>query len=614
MQQRMKSCARLLLFIPALASAQVFDGADAPAAAPAAAPKEPAKVLGNVAPHLDPGGEMLTFDGKMWSVTNQRLFLARFEKYLAAPESKAVADLAYRAALKGALDALRPNNPGGPDTAAAMRHVLQAAKHPDDAGLCDTLAQTVYGTVLHRRHESRLSALNTVLEKEAMSLTWDIKVSGKPTMAETNITNQTKGKDGSETTTTSTLTDLSRTSRYAKKTIELDATRAANSAKIGASEISSKLEFQALIVQFFLQRRYEHVSIACRLYRNLYEDGSAALELKKGSDVEKMFVNTTGITPTVAALDALSGEFMREVDEGVQSYEFLHERGDLQSASQRLSEAFMLGEYLPRIRTLPRPKKEKVVAFVRDASQLISCLEVKDYTLAETLVERLRQTAKDFDYSKPRAAIETARATASLHIQSARSAAIQKNDAKVAIEVEKAALVWPTNPDLKAFSTQVATYGDMNSRVLNDLDTLIGQKNYREIFREQVKYAGAVLGRPEYEAKLKDVMEKMSGVERAVATADELVKSGDAMGAWERLSRVAPDFPDDNEINRRRADLSAKSPEFIRAITEAQKFEESGRLGMSLSWFLGAKRLYPASLYAKEGISRLADKLVPESK
>src|SRR5687767_1141463 len=215
-----------------------------------------------------------------------------------------------------------------------------------------------------------------------------------------------------------------------------------------------------------------------------------------------MFTRSTGTTPTVSALDALSSEFIRDVDEGVES--FLHnlEKEDLESASKRLSEAFVIGEYLPKMRTLPRTQKEKVLGFVRDSNQLLSAIEIKDYTLAEELVEKMRKSAKDFDFSKPRAAIETARAASGMHIMAARSAAIKKDDKKMAEEIREAALIWPTNPDLKAFSTQVATYGDMHSRILNDLDTLIAQKNFREIFREHIKYSGAVLGKPEYEKKL----------------------------------------------------------------------------------------------------------------
>lgn len=625
----------LTCFLAASTShAQVFDGSDSAApgspaptnTAPAAQPAAPKSFLGNDVPFVDPGSEMAQWDGKMWNISNNRLFRARFEKYLAAPEESTARDQEYRQLLLDATKAMSPSRPGGPSVPETMRLLVKAADFPIDARLCDSLAQAVYGVVLQRKNQALLAKMNKELEKERHNQGWNMEVAAgaaetrarmnQPAQGSGGNQNQTQGQGQNQAqprTTEAVASEYTRVGTYIRKMVEIDATRVANAAKMSAGELKSKVEFQALIVQFFLQRRFEHTILACRLYRNLYEDGDSELKLKEGSDVEKMFTRTTGTTPTVSALDALASEFIRDVDEGVVAFEYLADKGELESASKRLSEAFVIGEYLPRMRTLPRSQKEKALAFVRDSNQLISAIEVKDYSLAEEIVERLRKNSRDFDYSKPRAAIETARAASSLHIQNARSAAIKKDDKAVAEEIQKAALIWPTNPDLKAFATQVATYGDMNSRVLNDLDTLLAQKNYREIAREHVKYSGAVLGKPEYEQKLKAALEKVAPVDRVTTLADEMVKAGDSAGAWERLEEAARDYPDDNELNRRRAELAGRNAEFIHAINEARKHEDSGRTGVSLSWFLRAERLYPNSLMARKGIDRLADRILPES-
>src|SRR5438309_1590002 len=86
------------LLLASAAFAQVPDAAPAPAAgggAPAAQPAAPAQggaaagggakngsFLGKDVPSYDPGSEILTWDGKNWNVNNNRLFQARFEKYL----------------------------------------------------------------------------------------------------------------------------------------------------------------------------------------------------------------------------------------------------------------------------------------------------------------------------------------------------------------------------------------------------------------------------------------------------------------------------------------------------------------------------------------------------
>ena len=122
-----------------------------------------------------------------------------------------------------------------------------------------------------------------------------------------------------------------------------------------------------------------------------------------------------------------------------------------------------------------------------------------------------------------------------------------------------------------------------------------------------------MLGRPEYEKKLKSVIEKVASVEKVVITADEMVRSGDSFGAWERLKEISPDFPDDNEVNKRLSKLSETTSEFSRVLTAAQENEEKGRYGVSLSGFLRADKIYPGSIFAKRGIERLADKILPES-
>src|ERR1700761_1424841 len=90
------------IFLAGVVSAQVPDapGGPAPAAsgggaasAPAAAPAQGAgggakngSFLGKDVPSFDPHSEVLTWDGKNWNVNDNRVFEARFEKYLNTAE------------------------------------------------------------------------------------------------------------------------------------------------------------------------------------------------------------------------------------------------------------------------------------------------------------------------------------------------------------------------------------------------------------------------------------------------------------------------------------------------------------------------------------------------
>ena len=91
--------ALLLLVRPLIA--QVPDAPSVPAPAqpapPASAPANPSSggsamqqssFLGKDVPVLNPASEIVTWDGHNWNINNNRIFEARFEKYLNAPDWK----------------------------------------------------------------------------------------------------------------------------------------------------------------------------------------------------------------------------------------------------------------------------------------------------------------------------------------------------------------------------------------------------------------------------------------------------------------------------------------------------------------------------------------------
>jgi hypothetical protein len=351
--------------------------------------------------------------------------------------------------------------------------------------------------------------------------------------------------------------------------------------------------------------------MATRIYRVLFGDGDTLLRTNKESQMEKMFSQGLGFNPTLGNFDAMANEAIRDVDESVQAFVYLIDRGDVESASKRLSEAFMIGEYLPKMRTLPRAKKEKILDFVRDSHQLLSAIEVKDYTLAETLVAKLKTSAKDFDSSKANATIETARTVAGMHINQARVAATQNDPAKVASELKEATEVWPNNPELKTVSAMIFRRGDAQAQALSDLDSLIGQKNFRQIWNDKEKFIAAVAGQPDYEGKLRPVLDQMKKVEATLIESEKLAERGDPYGAWEAVELMRRDFPNDAEISNRRAGLSAKVADLASALNRADEMESRKQAGSSLAWFLKARKIYPQSRFAKDGVERLSAVMVP---
>ncbi len=596
--------------------AQVPDAvpSSAPAApAPAAAPAKSgeSKFLGKDVPAFDPGTELLTWDGKTWNVNNNRLFQARFEKYLSAPEEVSAEARQYQAIINEILNRLAPGNATTANIDLAFKYLPQASRYDIDARLGAALADAVYTVWVAQRQQNRLTAANEALRYARHGAYFRVATSDTGNALEETKTTSTKTKSGNETTTaTDTVKSAARQGRAAMELAELEAAIKANDARKVLSEIQVKVEFQALIVQFFMQRRFQHVLMATRFYRAVFTDGDSKLNL--GKDATELFQKTTGVPPTISVLDSLANEALRDVREGVKAYEFLLEKNELESATKRLAEAFTVGEWVPEIRTLAREKKRQALGFVQKSNQLLSSMEAKDYAKAEGLLDELAKIAKDFDGTKARAGIETARRVAQMRLAKARNAALSGDKQTLEQEMAAATELWPLNPKLAEVSDMISSQGDVQQKAVVDFDQLLGQKNYRQIFENSARYIAALATYPDKQQQLQGVMENMQRIEGAILRADEMARQSNYPGAWESVEKVAGDFPDDSKLNQLRANFTTQAADFVRTLRSAQELEKKEQVGSSLARFLQAKKLYPQSDFATDGIERLAKKIVPE--
>lgn len=567
------------------------------------------QMMGGVLPHVDSGNEMVTWDGKMWQMNNNRLVRSKFEIYLATPEANSAEDQAYRDLIAEIVLLLAPTRKGGPDVSAAFAMLPEAGAFRIDAGLCNTMANGVYDVWLAQRKVNNLRSANEAMNKRRKQLEWNNEVALSNTEMAPQAGSAKGGSAAANAQKQTTATTLGRVSGYIKEMAEIEARKKLNETAAGLSEVTSKVQFQALILQMFLQRRFEHALIACRLYPHMFKDGDSVLQLDDNSDLKKAFSAGMGVPPTVSLIDSLSSEAIRGVDEAVVAFEQLVLRQDYQSASNRLMEAFAIGEYLPRVRRLPLAEKLKVLDYVRDGNQLVNALEMKDFGLAEELVTKMRKNSKDFDFSKPQAAIETARALADMRLTAAKAAILKGDQATYASEMKGAAELWPTNPKLRSLSEMVGQNSDVQAQALLDLDRLLSQRSYRQIFNEQGRFLAASINDPARQEQIKKVITDVTEVTMVVKMAEEQSKSGNAFGAWEAVERVYVRFPEDPEVTKMRSELSVKASEFVSAIEKAKQHEQRKQSGSALGWYLKARHMYPPSDYAKTGIERVVTSL-----
>ena len=313
---------------------------------------------------------------------------------------------------------------------------------------------------------------------------------------------------------------------------------------------------------------------------------------------------------SLGQIDALANEAIRDVDEGIESYKFLLEKNELKSATERLFETFMIGEYMPSVRKLSRDDKRRALEFTRKTNELLAALEVNDLTRAEDLIKELSQTARDFDTSKPLAVVETAKTVSAMHLAKAKAAASSGDRTTLETELRAATEIWPRNPALTTVSGSIFSQTDVQQQALNDFDRLFAQKNYRQIFDDKVRYIAATAMYPERQEKLKTILDRVQGAETALMRATELAKRGDPAGAWESVEHGFSDYPDDPKLNQARADFTTQAAEFVRSVRTAQEMERKQQIGSSLAWYLRALQDYPNSEIARDGIDRISAAIV----
>ena len=568
--------------------------------------------LGTDIPIFNPGTEVFSWDGQNWNINNNRLMRARFEKYLNTPADNSEDDKEYRDVLRKILDTLSPHKRGNNHLQDAVSLLPRASNYRIDSNLCDSLSQAILGVYYGQKNAIALAEQNAALNKERKLLNWNVEVATSESLIDEARRRNAKGESSNKQQNQGkAISNTGRVAGYIQRLAEIEALRIANKTKIGISEVQAKIEYQALILQFAVQRRWEHVLIATRIYRRLFRDGDGVIEIKKDSDADKMLAKGLGLTPTVTSLDMFASEVVREVDEAVVAFEFLADKNELETASKRLAEAFFIGEYLPRIRTLDREKKLKVQSFVRDADSLLSAMDVRDYKTANEIIERMRIQALDFNYSKAKAGIEFYTNMSNTSIAQAKIAAQKGNTDEYKKQMQMAIESWPLNPQIKEQNDLFASIADVQVTTLNELDTLLAQGNKREIMKNRGRFIAAVQNDSKRTEQLENILNDVLLLEQEIAIIRGLTDNNNPWGAWEIARKAQEKFSDDNELLKLSVELGETVSPFVRVIKRAEKLENDKHNGMSLTWYLKAKSIYPKSNYAKNGMNRLLNIILP---
>jgi hypothetical protein len=282
---------------------------------------------------------------------------------------------------------------------------------------------------------------------------------------------------------------------------------------------------------------------------------------------------------TLSQLDGVANEIIRDVNEGVKVYRYLLEKNELEAATAQLVAIWSKGEYLPSVRLLTPEEKRPALKYAQSVNRLINASNSGNIDTLSAAVAGMKEQASDFDDTEILAGLQSAKVASSMHNAQARVAAAKGDLGAVQSEIARAAGIWPNNPELQNFSSDVARMSEKASpqvQALSDFDQLYGQKNFRRIFEEKEKYIAAAAQSPDHQPRLREVLSAMQDVETALLKAAEISRHGDDAGAWEVLETASVKHPDDPKLVQVKAELTTRAPEFVHDLRQARDYEQKG--------------------------------------
>jgi len=209
------------------------------------------------------------------SMWNNPAFAVQFEKYLSAPAETSDDYKVYTQRMQKIMELLAPGNANKANQDEAFNLLPKASEFESDANICTTIHDAVYAaanvrvlvknlTDANQRNEQDLRTAQYNQLHSALSLTLPALAPSKNDVGVYN--NQQKELQ-------TAIMDPSKAEVSGlKQTIQK------NKTQIATAEVQAKFQLQALILQLFVQRRYQHVIILDRFYRAIFDDGDQSLE------------------------------------------------------------------------------------------------------------------------------------------------------------------------------------------------------------------------------------------------------------------------------------------------------------------------------------------------
>lgn len=552
----------------------------------------------------------MQWKGTTMNLGNSRAVRARFERYLAAPLDKSdvkryVAILEQIQSLMSAQNLNQENYYRNQQEAFNL--LFKAAEFDIDANNCLTIASQVQKVWSMKQEfrlievtKNQLETLRKVQEGVIINRSDIIEISN-----DERSDGSSKGKPLPKAS--SGVTELG---YKVKDEARTQAQILAKDAEMTALGLKAKIEFQSQMVTFLMARRYRHSLITSAFYRTLFKGGSQNIVV--GAKEVKEFFPISDFVPTLESFDTLSREAIKDVSKGMQTVEELVSRDEKYSAFERLQETFFLGEFEPVVMGYPQEKKREMLELWKDLRELQRLGDERDLGSVEGYVNKVRGRARDFPGAPILSKVTNAMNASNMSLLSAKGAALAGDNVKAEAALERAAKIWPQNPGVKDFATQVVSRQDTLAQKIPEFDRLMTESKWRDIYNKKLEYALALAQDKERSEKLRKVVNRVGELDANIQKASVLATQNNPYLAWDVIVEVYKTESDDIVLAKTRSDIAPLVANYAQLIGHAEKLEKDGAEAAALTAWLSAQDLNPASPACGAAVKRLA-KSVAES-
>ncbi len=552
----------------------------------------------------------MQWKGTTMNLGNSRAVRARFERYLAAPTDNG--DMKRYVALLDQIQLLLSAQSINQENyyrnqQEAFNLLFKAAEFDIDAGSSLTIASQVQKVWIMKQEfrqieitKAQLDTLRKVQEGIIVNRADNIEAAN-----DARSDGATKGKPLGKASSGTTelgykVKDVART----------EAEILARNAEMTALGLKAKIEFQSQMVSFLMARRYRHSLITSAFYRVLFKGGSQNIVV--GAKEVKEFFPISDFVPTLESFDMLSREAIKDTSKGMQTVDDLVKQGELYGAFERLQETFFLGEFEPVVMSYPQEKKRDMLALWKDLRELQRLGDERDLGSVEGYVNKVRGRARDFPGAPILSKVTNAMNASNMSLLSAKGAALAGDTVKAEAALERAAKIWPQNPGVKDFATQVVNRQDTMAQMVPQFDRLFADAKWRDIYNNKVPFGLALAQDKERSAKLLKVIARIGELDFKIQKASVLFTENNPYLAWDVIVDAYKSESDDLVLAKTRADISSRVGAYSGLIDSAEKLEKDGAEAAALTAWLAAQDLNPPSTICGAAVKRLA-KSVAES-